>query len=668
MRIRKLSALILVLIILCNTFELQVYATTVTDYVVEYNVRRKRIEFSYGEVRVAHPSLDSNTSTKEYQWSGSLSGNLVMKNNTNVYRRYCINGCLCYTIVDGVIVYDNCTLPTCACTEKIMVWDKNVRAFTELPTDTHDYRYSIANFTSSGSWLSVEPHIHADLRRSSLVNGENNTGTIAIDTSHVISRPFEVTTRSSHTVTPTPGPNPSPGVSPTPAVPITEYRWSSWAYGGVKTSSFNITTNKLSDSKTVYLKTYDGMTSLPVPTTPPFQNEIEENQSRSPIKNIWWASTKLPVDVVRMTYNETSGGLGAKSGRLTDQRRETRPFQRLFYEQNKAELEWGVKDGLSMRNAYGPDRLKAQNRNYNIDSAQMAVFASDISYGSILFPVNSGYFINPTGTYTFTLTTEMYKRTDEPTDEHTHLVNRLLRSFRYETNLVYINPRTRQPVGIDNAPERVTMSGNAYTIQSAFVHFVGSDTQIEQPVFLSGNELVQLKSEREYTLVEVEQLHQAPIPGGSQHNYPAQNIDAPGLDNIIGSGYSCDISPDVVDLRFQRILEGYNASNTKSSREVERYTEYVHRDFPIFKITETTEVVITVNPNNRKLFTHAMMVNGNHFIRALSVDINLAHLIMGDEYQLNNLVAASPITGRLSGYVMEILPIGVVGSIFDDIR
>ena len=75
-------------------------------------------------------------------------------------------------------------------------------------------------------------------------------------------------------------------------------------------------------------------------------------------------------------------------------------------------------------------------------------------------------------------------------------------------------------------------------------------------------------------------------------------------------------------------------------------------------MTETTVVTITINPYNRKIFTHAVMSNGHFYVRALSTDINLNSFIPANPdanpnhlAQLRNLRYADE-DHRLLGYVL----------------
>jgi len=100
---------------------------------------------------------------------------------------------------------------------------------------------------------------------------------------------------------------------------------------------------------------------------------------------------------------------------------------------------------------------KGDTRNSELDRA---VFASDKVYQNLAYPIRSGYYFNPTGTYQFTVETVTYKPTNADTEEHKNLVQALINSFRYESDLVYINNKN-QAVDIQNQP--ATKKGTVYT-------------------------------------------------------------------------------------------------------------------------------------------------------------------------------------------------------------
>ena len=82
-----------------------------------------------------------------------------------------------------------------------------------------------------------------------------------------------------------------------------------------------------------------------------------------------------------------------------------------------------------------------------------AVFATDKELQRFDYPIKSGYYFNPAGEYKITLETVTYKPVAGKTKDHENLVNALINSFRYETDLIYITDR-REAVNINNNPIR----------------------------------------------------------------------------------------------------------------------------------------------------------------------------------------------------------------------
>jgi len=625
MKIKKVTGFVLILLFLINIFLICI--ANAADYTINYNVLNKLIEFDFGTV-TATVTLPTNP-RYYYRWNSSINttGKLTIKCDTpNVLFRYCIaNPCPC----------ESCNPPFCGCLEKFMVWKTpSSKEFTE---SSNEYKSNI-NESPTTTTVTYNPRIYALISRKAITGGSDN--------------PYSNTPKYMG-----PGAKTASGSGKLSVIKNESYIEKRYKYGYYTTvtnadgstssvwngwyDSVNIRKSyfeQKTTEKSITVNIYNGKEKLSV--IPEFKNEIENNESKSPTetKTLWWESTVMPIEVVRMMYNENS------SGSLYNRKVVKGQYLRSFIEQNKAELEWNNRDELSMEKAYSPDREKAKQRNYKINDAQKAVFASDVIYQDIKFPIRSGYFFNPTGTYTFTLTTEIYKRTNGETQEHRHLVDKLIESFRYESNMVYINPATKEAVGIDNNP--VIKSGTTtYPPTRRFITIT--------PEGKSSSSLVPVTVKREYKLIVTEQLKQS---------YPISSIP-----NIDAPNYNNDIPDNVTDPKFQAVLEGYTKSGTKNSRTNYRYTEYVHENEKIFKVVETTTVTIIINPNNKKLYTHMMMKNGNYYVRALTTDINLAFNSEDEEYQLKNLRNADA-SGKLFGYVLDIIDIKVIGSINDDKR
>ena len=108
---------------------------------------------------------------------------------------------------------------------------------------------------------------------------------------------------------------------------------------------------------------------------------------------------------------------------------------------------------------------------------------------------------------------------------------------------------------------------------------------------------------------------------------------------------------------LKAILEGYPESGTNESHLLYKYREYVKDGQKIYKITERTRVTIVINPDNRKLYTHAHMPDGTYYVKAWLGDIDLSRL--SGEYRK---------LGILEGH-KELDSIGVTvrGSLYGDI-
>ena len=229
------------------------------------------------------------------------------------------------------------------------------------------------------------------------------------------------------------------------------------------------------------------------------------------------------------------------------------------------------------------------------------------------YPIRSGYFFNPTGTYTFTLTTVIYKETDDDTIEHKDFVNAIINSFRYKSDMVYITP-DRKAVTIDGNEEKVDKTGTSYGRSRAFA------AVWKEP------RLFRIKVDDDYKKIILKEL---------EHDYTESGTDD----------------------RFKPVMEGYEESNTLKSKEEFEYVEFVHNNETVYKIEETTTVTITINPDNVSLYTHAMMKNGDY---SISVYI--------DNVSLDALTNES-LTGDLFGVgILDRIYIKVVGSMYDDIR
>ena len=389
---------------------------------------------------------------------------------------------------------------------------------------------------------------------------------------------------------------------------------SSWSGGYYVTIQVTVTADfsDVTNSRTITVKVYNGKERL-APKTAPI-NQIDDNYDASLSKRIRWESEEIPLTVVRPMGDMNPGFAERIPPPVTGQ------FERIFTNQDEAAATWSIAaipggKPLDMQSEYKPDRDKSKSRNYNVSGAEKAVFASDISFNSVQHPIRSGYFFNPAGTYAFTITTDIYKDTPGKTEEHEQLVGAMIDSFRYESNMTYIDP-SKQAVTIGGLDARKT--GAAYAPAPGYAT-------------VSSSPLFDIAARRDFSLDNVEEL---------RHNYTESGTDP----------------------RLMRVLEGYDESGTQDSKNNYKYIEYVHNDETIYKITETTTVTITVNPDNSRVYTHPQMKNGDYSVRAYFADVRLNSL---SSLSYSGYLASETLYGVKE---LDRIDIKVVGSIYDDVR
>lgn len=370
------------------------------------------------------------------------------------------------------------------------------------------------------------------------------------------------------------------------------------------TENISATFGYVADQRVITAKIYNGMPSIPQKK---FLDEIKFNTINSLSKEMFWTSEPYKFNVVRwMAHEDENGqlyGWTAVPGR----------YQRIFTQQNKAEIKWGIVS--TMEKDYEKSREAARRRDYNKENYDKAVFASDENLKNYRYPIKSGYYFNPTGTYTFEVKTEIYKPEKKPTAEHKEIVESLINSFRYESNLIYIDNNNRA-VNIQNQP--VPAYGGKLSSVPAVLTF-------KDPTGVNNVKL--LYEERSSAEPIYEELKHSQVSGG------------------------------YTDPRLLAILEGYSESGTQSSRDNYKYREYIEDGQTMYKITETTRVTIRVNPHNVRLYTHPNMPDGKYVVRAYIDNINLAQ--SKNEYKK---------LGELKGIEnLDRIEIVVKGSIFDDI-
>lgn len=370
-------------------------------------------------------------------------------------------------------------------------------------------------------------------------------------------------------------------------------------------------------NKTVRAFIYNGM-----PVIPPklFENNILYNSTYSASKNMYWTSEPYKLDVIRWMYHMD------ENGNLYNPTDVDGQYQRTFTQQCSAKIEWSIDS--SMAQNYERSRKAALRRDYRKEEYDKAVFASDIDFRDVDYPIKSGYYFNPCGSYEFTVETVTYKTTDADTKDHKDLVNAVINSFRYETDLMYIN-KDKEAVNIQN--ELLPKEGNNYGRRPASLT-AQDPTGVDDIVLL---EVFDRSTNGSRYSKTVEELYHSQSITGNTHRY------------------------------LKEIMEGYWESGTGSSESEYKYREYIKDGQKIYKITERTRVTIRINPYNRNVYTHAHMPDGTrnyindkrYMVKAWIGDIDLSGI--NNEYKK---------LGVLRGlYILDEIKVSVKGSLYDDV-
>ncbi len=379
----------------------------------------------------------------------------------------------------------------------------------------------------------------------------------------------------------------------------------SYCDGHTKTTSAAFTSG--TDTRTITTKIYNGM-----PTIKPkvYDNKIDFNNTNSEQKNMYWTSEPYKYNVIRwMCHEDENGG-------LYNWTKVNGQYQRTFTQQNSAIIKWST--ASTMKNDYYESRAAAKTGAQAKGKYDKAIFATDKSFKSVDYPIKSGYYFNPTGTYTFTVETVTYKPTQADTKEHKDLVNSVINAFRYESDLMYIN-KDKKAVNLQG--ELLPKNGNSFKRKAASLT-AQDPTGVDGVVLL--NVLDRTDSQSRYSK-KVEEIYHAETSDGITHEY------------------------------WKAILEGYIESETQGSEKF-KYKEYVKAGQYMYRITEKTTVTIEINSGNKKVYTHAHMPDGKYTIKAWIDD---AALTSGNnEYKK---------LGTLKGIAsLDKIEVSVVGSMYED--
>jgi len=384
---------------------------------------------------------------------------------------------------------------------------------------------------------------------------------------------------------------------------VTKFNEDGSTYTENRTRTTSAAFNSGTDTRTITTKIYNGKPTILAKT---FENKIGYNTVNYLQKDLFWTSEPYKFDVVRwmchQDVDDSLYGWTAVPGR----------YKRTFSQQNSGFLRWTPSS--TMKNDYKRSREAARNMDYRKTEYDKAVFASDIKFKDVDYPIKAGYYFNPTGTYTFTVETVTYKTTKDETKDHRDLVQAVTDSFRYETDLMYIN-RNKEPVNIQNEP--IYKSGKSYERRLAAL--IAKD-----PTGVDGvNMLVVEKTG--YTK-DWEEIKHSEKSGEFTHEY------------------------------LKEILEGYEESGTVGSKDKYKYREYIKDGQNLYKVTEKTTVTIKINPDNTKVYTYINMPDGKYRIAAWIGDIKLS--------DTNNAYKSLSVIKGI--YNFDVIEVEVNGTLYDD--
>ncbi len=370
-----------------------------------------------------------------------------------------------------------------------------------------------------------------------------------------------------------------------------------------KTSTTSAAFNSGTDTTSITTYIYNGKSLIPAKT---FENKIEYNYVNFLKKNMYWTSEPYKLDVIRWMCRQ----------RVDDSQYDWTvapgEFKRIFTQQNSGVVNWGV--ASNMKNDYMRSREAARKGDRRKTEYDKAVFASDIGFKNIEYPIKSGYYFNPTGKYTFTVETVTYKTNDNSTKDHKDLVDAVIDSFCYDTDFMYINSK-KEAVNIQN--EVLAKSGNDYVRRPAALTAKDS-TGVDGLKLLYVDKTGYKK--------DIEELKHSQNSGEYTHEY------------------------------LMEILEGYEESGTIGSKNNYKYREYIKDGQNIFRVIEKTTVTIQINPLNIKLYTHVRMPDGKYTVAAWLGDVPLSAI--DNEYKK---------LGVLKGVMsLDQIEVTVNGTFYDD--
>lgn len=357
---------------------------------------------------------------------------------------------------------------------------------------------------------------------------------------------------------------------------------------------------------------YNGMEEVPERT---YRDEIESNLDNSLHKELFWTNEPYDIQVIRWMHHQDEeknkyGWVQAPG-----------QYMRQFTQQASGSTAWSVESSMSDEYAQARDAAAKQKNNKSL--YDKAVFATDQELQKYDYPIKSGYYFNPAGSYTFQLTTEVFKdqKPADMTNDHSDLLNSLIDAFRYETDLMFINNK-KVAVNLNN--DKLAAKGGGFERKTGVL-------TVKDSKGVNGTPLITVLDRSDdpsrYTKV-VEEIKHTDKRGGDSHKF------------------------------WKMVLEGYSESYTEGSNTYYTYREYVKAGQHIYKITETSTITIVVNPDNVSLYTHANMPNGTYTTKAWF-----------DEVDMKKGNHAYKSLNTLEGVAdLDSIQVTVMGSMFDDLN
>lgn len=353
-----------------------------------------------------------------------------------------------------------------------------------------------------------------------------------------------------------------------------------------------------------------------------YRDEIDNNQSDSFRKNLFWTNEPYKFNVIRWMNHRDVENKEYNWTKVPGQ------YERVFTQQASGHVEW--KKTSPMKTEYNQAREAAASKKNKKSLYDKAVFATDRELQKYDYPVKSGYYFNPAGSYTFTLNTVVFKdkKPGDMTADHKTLLDALIHSFRYESDLMYINNK-KQAVNIHNDGLEPKSGG--------FKRKTGVLT-VQNNKGVNGVKLIDVldRTDDESRFAQhIEEIEHTDERDGESHVF------------------------------WKKVMEGYSESFTETSHKSLKYREYVREEQHIYKITETSKITIVVNPDNVPLYTHANMPNGQYNIKVGFDNIDVAKLAGPNGQKFAYSEKLEELMGVKN---LDSIRVTVTGSMFDDLN